>query len=163
VVLQGGLSNQSFQREDLFDQPGLPLSEKVDLGGGYIKGGGNFNITETQNVFFNAGYISRQPNFDAVFPNYANVTNPDLQNEEIVSLEFGYGYVGSNFDVSVNAYSTVWGNRFISRGFVNSNGEEGTAQFRDIDVRHGGLEVEAIYRSINSLKLTVMVSACDWR
>ena len=163
VVLQGGLSNQSFQREDLFDQPGLPLSEKVDLGGGYIKGGGNFNITETQNVFFNAGYISRQPNFDAVFPNYANVTNPDLQNEEIVSLEFGYGYVGSNFDVSVNAYSTVWGNRFISRGFVNSNGEEGTAQFRDIDVRHGGLEVEANYRPINPLKLTAMVSAGDWR
>jgi hypothetical protein len=38
-------------------------------GGGYVKGGANFNIDEKSNVFFNTGFISRQPLFDAVFPN----------------------------------------------------------------------------------------------
>lgn len=163
VVIQGGLSNQSFQREDSFDQPGLPLSEKVNQGGGYVKGGANYNFTERQNVFFNTGFISRQPNFDAVFPNYANVVNPDLQNEEITSVEFGYGYFGSKFTLNVNAYSTVWGNRFISRSFTIDGGETGTAQFKDVDVRHSGVEVETTYQPINILKLKGMVSVGDWR
>ena len=163
AVVQVGFSNQSFQREDLFDQPTLPLSEEVNQGGGYVKGGANYNINDRQNVFFNAGFISRQPNFDAVFPNYANLVNPDLQNEEITSLELGYGYLGSNFTLNVNAYSTVWGNRFISRGFRTVDGTDGTAQFRDIDVLHNGVEVETTYRPFNTLKLTGMVSVGDWR
>ena len=43
------------------------------------------------------GFISRQPNFDGVFPNYKNNVNPDLQNEEITSVELGYGFVSNNF------------------------------------------------------------------
>ena len=163
AVLQGGLSNQTFQREDLFDQPGLPLSEEKTIGGGYVKGGANFNINDEQNVFFNAGYISRQPQFDAVFPNFANVVNDDLQNEEITSIELGYGFLGTDFTLNVNAYSTVWGNRFVSRALNNAQGDQGTAQFRDIDVRHNGIEVESTYRPVNTLKLTGMVSVGDWR
>ena len=39
------------------------------------------------NVFVNAGMISRQPNFDAVFPSYANNINDELENEEITLIE----------------------------------------------------------------------------
>ena len=163
AVVQMGLSNQSFQREDLFDQPGLPLSEKVNVGGGYVKGGANYNISEKSNVFANAGFISRQPNFDAVFPNFANKVNPNLQNEEITSIELGYGYVSSKLTANVNLYNTIWGNRFISRGITNLQGVDGTAQFKDIDVRHSGVEVEATYRPTNSLKLNGMLSVGDWR
>ena len=70
-----------------------------NVGGGYVKGGANYNINDSHNVFFNAGFISRQPNFDGVFPNYANNVNPDLQNEEITSVELGYGFIGNNFRV----------------------------------------------------------------
>ena len=62
-VLQGGLSNQAFQRIDYFDQPGNPESDVQNQGGGYLKGGANYNIDEKSNVFFNAGLISRQPSF----------------------------------------------------------------------------------------------------
>jgi hypothetical protein len=51
AVVQAGVSNQSFQREDLFDQPTLPLSEEVNQGGGYVKGGANYNINdETERI-----------------------------------------------------------------------------------------------------------------
>ena len=163
AVLQGGLSNQSFQREDFFDQPALPISEKANVGGGYLKGGANYNIDEHSNVFFNTGYISRQPQFDAVFPNYANIVNDDLQNEVIKSLELGYGYIGNDLTVNVNAYSTTWGNRFITRSLFNAQGDQGYAQFRDIDVRHNGVELEATYRPTTKLKIQGMVSAGDWR
>jgi outer membrane cobalamin receptor len=163
AVIQGGLSNQSFQREDFFDQPTQPISETQNQLGGYVKGGANFNIDEKSNIFFNTGFISRQPLFDAVFPNFSNNINPDLQNEEIRSLELGYGFNGRKFNLNVNAYSTTWGNRFITRSLQNQQGVDGFAQFKDIDVRHNGVEVEGTYRATNKLKLQGMLSIGDWR
>ena len=163
AVVQAGVSNQSFQRIDYFDQANNPVSEVSSLLGGYAKGGANYNIDDQSNVFANAGYISRQPNFDGVFPGYANDINPNLQNEEILSFELGYGYRTSNLVLNVNAYATNWGNRFISRSLLNANGTEGTAQFRDIDVQHNGIELEATYFASNNLTVKTMLSLGDWR
>ena len=163
VVLQGGLSNQSFQREDFFDVPSEPISQVANLLGGYLKGGANYNVTDVSNFFFNAGYISRQPQFGAVFPNYSNTINEDLENEEIRSFEVGYGYTTNDLRINVNAYSTTWGNRFQTVSLSNANGVDGTAQFRDIDVRHNGIEVETDYRASDKLRLKGMLSLGDWR
>jgi outer membrane cobalamin receptor len=163
AVVQAGVSNQSFQRIDYFDQVGNPESEVQNQLGGYIKGGANYNIDEKSNVFFNTGFISRQPLFDAVFPNYANEINPDLQNEEIRSLELGYGFVGRDLTLNVNAYTTTWGNRFVTRSLTNQQGVDGFAQFRDIDVVHNGIEVEGRYAVSNNTKLRGMLSMGDWR
>ena len=163
AVLQAGLSNQSFQREDFFDQPDLPKSTKKNLEGGYIKGGANYNIDSKSNVFFNAGYISRQPNFDAVFPNFANIVNPDLQNEEITSFELGYGFRGNKLSADINLYSTKWGNRFVSRGILIDGGVEGTAQFNNVNELHNGIEAEIKYRPLDNLRLRGMLSIGDWK
>jgi outer membrane cobalamin receptor len=162
-VIQAGISNQSFQREDYFDQPANPISDTKNMTGGYVKGGANFNFTETSNVFFNAGFISRQPLFDAVFPNFANNISPDVQNEKITSIELGYGFIGKKLTVNLNAYATSWGNRFITRSVFNTQGDQGTAQFKDIDVQHNGIELEATYRPMTKLKLQLMGSLGDWR
>ena len=163
AVLQAGLSNQSFQREDFFDQPALPISDTHNQGGGYLKGGANYNLNQQSNVFFNVGVISRQPQFDAVFPNYANVVNEDLQNEEIRSVELGYGFIGKKLSFNVNAYSTSWGNRFITTSLFGAQGDQGTAQFRNIDVQHNGVEFEGTYRPTSNLKFRGMLSVGDWR
>ena len=163
AVLQVGLSNQSFQREDFFDQPSLPISDTQNQGGGYIKGGANLNLNEVSNVFFNVGRISRQPQFGAVFPNYGNIINDDIQNEEITSVELGYGFVGEKLSFNVNAYATTWGNRFITTSLFGAQGDQGTAQFRDIDVQHNGIEFEGTYRPTSNLKFRGMLSVGDWR
>tara|TARA_R110001592_G_scaffold215548_5_gene468904 strand:- start:4732 stop:7443 length:2712 start_codon:yes stop_codon:yes gene_type:complete len=163
AVLQGGLSNQSFQREDLFDQPANPVSDTQNQRGGYIKGGANYNFNEVSNVFFNVGKISRQPQFGAVFPNYGNDINPDLQNEEIQSVELGYGFTSSKLDFNVNVYSTSWGNRFVTRSLSNQQGVDGSAQFRNVDVQHNGFEFEGKYRASDKLTFKGMLSIGDWR
>lgn len=163
VVLQAGVSNQSFQREDYFAQPANPISDTQNSLGGYVKGGANYNMNDASNFFFNAGFISRQAQFGAVFPNYANTINEDLENEEIVSFEAGYGYTSNNLRINVNAYSTTWGNRFQTVSLSNAQGVDGTAQFRDIDVRHNGLEIEADYFATDKLRLKAMTSFGDWR
>ena len=163
VVLQAGLSNQSFQREDYFDQPSNPISETANLLGGYLKGGANYNATEKSNFFMNAGFISRQAQFGAVFPSYANDVNTEIENEEIRSIEFGYGYTSNNLRINVNAYSTSWGNRFQTVSLSNANGVDGTAQFKNIDVQHNGIEFEADYMATDKLRLKAMTSLGDWR
>ena len=163
AVVQAGLSNQAFQRIDYFDQVGNPESEVQNQGGGYIKGGANFNIDEKQNVFFNTGFISRQPQFGAVFPNFANEINPDLQNEEITSFELGYGFAANDFSFNINAYTTTWGNRFVQRNLSNQQGVDGSAQFKNIDVVHNGIEFEGKYRLSNATKFKGMLSIGDWR
>ena len=161
AVLQAGASNQQFQREDRFNNTDNPISDKANLGGGYLKGGINYNFSEKSNVFVNAGFIDRQPLFDAVFPNYGNDINDDLQNERIESLEIGYGYTGKRLKLSVNAYNTNWGNRFVSRSLSNQQGVDGSAQFRNIDVTHRGIEAEATY-VVGGTKLRGMLSLGDW-
>lgn len=163
AVIQGGVSNQSYQREDFFDQPGNALSKKKNVLGGYVKGGANYNINSQHNVFANAGFISRQPLFDAVFPDFQNDINPDLQNEVITSIELGYGYTSYAFDLSLNLYSTVWANRFIEESFPNEEGTFGTAQFDDVDELHNGIEVETTVRPMDNLKLEGMLSIGDWK
>ena len=162
-VIQAGTSAQTYQRVDYFAQVGNPESKEKTVNGGYIKGGANYNFNERSNAFFNIGRIARQPNFDAIFPNFANNINPDIQNEEISSIEIGYGYIGESLKVNINAYSTNWGNRFISRGFSNAQGQDGTAQFKDIDVSHKGVEVEADWRPNNISRVRGMLSIGDWR
>jgi outer membrane cobalamin receptor len=162
AVVQVGLSNQQFQREDRFNNVDNPISDKANLGGGYLKGGINYNFTEKSNVFVNAGFIDRQPLFNAVFPNYANDVNPDLQNERIESFEIGYGYIGNGLKLNINAYNTNWGNRFVTRSLSNQQGVDGTAQFKNIDVTHKGIEFEGTY-TLGSTKLKGMLSVGDWR
>ena len=163
AVVQAGLSNQAFQRIDYFDQPNNPESDVSNVGGGYIKGGANYNINEQSNVFFNTGYISRQPQFGAVFPNYGNDISGDLQNEEITSFEVGYGFIGKDLSFNVNAYSTSWGNRFATRSLSNQQGVDGSAQFKNIDVIHNGIEFEGKYRLSDATKFRGMLSVGDWR
>jgi outer membrane receptor protein involved in Fe transport len=161
-VIQVGISRQTYQREDYFANTDNPISDVAALDGGYVKGGANYNVDEKNNVFFNAGYISRQPLFDAVFPGFGNTINEDLENEKITSIEAGYGFTGRDLQVNVNAYSTVWGNRFVSQTFAIGE-DDFSAQFRDIDVRHQGVELEATYRATRKLKLEGMVSVGDWK
>lgn len=163
AVVQGGLSNQYYQRLDYFDQPNLPESDVSPVPGGYVKGGVNYNIDEKSNVFFNTGLISRQPNFDAVFPNYANIINEDLENEKISSFELGYGFIGDDLTMNVNLYNTNWGNRFFSTSVAVNDSIFGSAQFSGIDVVHKGIEFEGTYRPTNNLKVTGMASIGDWR
>ena len=161
AVLQAGLSNQQFQREDRFANIDNPISDKANLGGGYLKGGINYNFNAKSNVFVNAGFIDRQPLFDAVFPNYGNDINPDLQNERIESFEIGYGFIGKKLKFNINAYNTNWGNRFVSRSLSNQQGVDGFAQFRNIDVTHKGIEGEGTYQ-VGKTKIRGMFSIGDW-
>src|SRR5690606_41953959 len=78
AFFQGGVSNQGFKRIDYFnylDSDSEQETDWVNIVGGNIKGGLNYNIDEKHNVFANAGYYLKQPIFDAIFLNFVNDVN----------------------------------------------------------------------------------------
>ncbi|WBX76858.1 TonB-dependent receptor [Tenacibaculum ovolyticum] len=163
AVLQAGLSNQKYQRIDYFGYTEANAeSKKKDILGGYVKGGVNYNINEAHNVFANAGFIKRQPKFDAVFPNFKNNVNENLKNETISSFELGYGFKSEFINANVNLYRTSWKDRWLSRGVDLGAGVSGTANFEGIEQLHSGAELELNARPIEKLKIKGSLSYGDW-
>lgn len=156
AFLQAGISQQGFQRVDYFNLlVGSQKSGFENIMGGNIKGGMNYNINESHNVFGNAGYYSKQPFFNAVYPSFnTNTVNVGLTNEKILGLELGYGYRGENFNLKANLYRTSWKDRFQRSG---SNTPGNFVDFSGITQVHTGIELEGTLR-FGNLTLTGMSS-----
>ncbi len=165
AVLQAGISNQSYQRVDYFDSPTNVESDVKNMTGGYIKGGANYNFNDVSNVFFNAGFIKRQPLFDGIFPNFANAINPNAQNETVTSIELGYGFKKDGVRINVNLYSTLWSDRVETRGINDyfGAGQDGVALWENVSQRHEGIEIEGFFDITDNLRLTAMASVNNWR
>ena len=162
AFMQGSFSNQGFQRVEYFNElPEDQKSDKKNLAGGNIKGGLNYNINENHNVFFNSGYYSKQPMFDAVFINFGNNVNPDLQNEKIIGFELGYGFRSSSFSANANVYRTSWEDRFETSS-VTIGDFRGTANYQGVKQVHTGLEIDFVWRALDNLKINGMASFGNW-
>lgn len=171
TFFQGALSNQSYQREGRFDDPGT--SEKLNKVGYNLKGGVAYKLNENNTMFLNAGHYSRQPFLDNTFVNIRSsneLIQPEVDNEEITSFEAGYVYSNNDIRVNFNAYVTDWDNRTILSSDIDDNGtpdddsddinlnvfQRGVRQY------HSGAELDFNYRATNWLTLTGYVSAGSW-
>ena len=166
VFVQGSGSTKGFQREEFYlYSSGDPMqySEKVNMAGGTIKAGANWNIDAKNNIFGNAGFFSKQPNLNAVFQNYDQTPTPDSQllNEKIVGLELGYGYRSKSFDFNINLYSTTWTDRFLFRS-VTINGERGEANFTGVKQVHTGFEFDGVWEISPFVELSGMFTIGDY-
>jgi hypothetical protein len=166
AFLQGAVSNQSFQRVDRFvylNSDALQTSEKVSYLGGNVKGGVNYNINDNHNVFANAGYYSRQPFLNAIFPNNNNVKQGNLKNEIIIGAELGYGFRSEKFQANVNIYRTEWSDRFLRTGPSNTTtNPNGYVNFNGVTQLHQGVELDFTFKPIEKLKINGMFSYGDW-
>jgi iron complex outermembrane recepter protein len=164
ITLNG--SNTGYDRVDYFNNLDSDPNQRVgtfNFFGYGIKGGANYNFTETQNLFVNIGYFEKAPNFDAVFPNFTNETvNEDATNQKIFSMEIGYGIRTQNFTANINFYRTEWLDRTYTDFFRGPNGEDLVANILGVDALHQGVEIDARWRAHSRLSLTGMLSIGDW-
>ena len=177
AFIQGATSMQSYQRIDNFMKPGtLAIAGRPETAmstetgfknimGYNIKGGLNYNINEHHNVFANIGYYSKQPLFDAVYPNYKNYVNPSLTNEKIFGIELGYGFKSQYVNATVNAYHTSWKDRYLRKAnnlTVGRNTIRAFANILGIEEIHRGIEVEANAKINDYVKVNGSLSLGDW-
>lgn len=164
VFAAGSFSNVSNKRIEYF---GLTVEEgqETDWASYFAfsgKGGANYNLTDNHNVFVNAGYFERQPDFDAVYINYGNNLNPDAENEKILSFELGYGFRSTILNGNINLYNTQWNDKTFTPSFRQPDGEYYTANMLGVDALHQGIELDFELTPIRNLKITGMASFGNW-
>ncbi len=174
AFIQGAVSQQGFKRNDYFKylaSDALYSTSYKNILGGNVKGGVNYNIGAHHNVFANAGYYSKQPFFNAVYPVNTSMLNKDLTNEKIMGIEAGYGFRSSVFNANVNIYRTTWNDRFVnsSTALVDPDGLASTnnsvrafAFMSGVNQIHQGAELDFTVKPTRKLVINGMFSFGDW-
>ena len=160
------ISNTGYSRVDYFNYLDSDPTQKVGsysfLGYG-LKGGANYNLTSSHNVFANVGYFEKAPGFDAVFPNFTNDDpNADAVNQKIMSFELGYGLKKPQYNLNVNIYRTQWKDRTFTDSFQGQDDEDLIANILGVNALHQGIELDGVWRINRKLTLTGMASIGDW-
>ncbi|QOG03377.1 TonB-dependent receptor domain-containing protein [Flavobacterium sp. MDT1-60] len=166
AFVQGALSQQGFKRVDYFKYlSSNPLSSTgyENILGGNVKGGVNYNINEHHNVYVNSGYYSKQPFFNAVYPNNASLVNGNLTNEKIFGVEAGYGFRSRIFTANVDIYRTSWKDRYQRSNDGDVTNPGGYYDFAGITEIHSGIEFAGTAKVLPNLTLTGMFSVGDWQ
>ncbi|WP_456313460.1 TonB-dependent receptor [Pseudomonas shirazensis] len=166
AFIQGAISQQGFKRVDYFkylSSAELSSTDYENILGGNVKGGINYNINEHHNVFVNSGYYSKQPFFNAVYPNNASLVNGNLTNEKIFGIEAGYGLRTGIFTANLNVYRTSWKDRYQRSNDGSTDNPGGYYDFAGITEIHSGIEFDATAKVLSNLTLTGMFSVGDWQ
>lgn len=169
TFISGSVSNTSYWRYDRFYYEGSARQSKTTSFVGYtLKGGSNYNIDESQNVFANIGLISRAPFFSggAFLQSTTNNTlNPNAINEKCFSMELGYGFRSKYLTANINAYRTQWLNKttVFSKQPDQLYPTGLVINVEGANALHQGIELDMVSRPLKNLELTGMISLGDWR
>ncbi|MBO4954988.1 MAG: carboxypeptidase-like regulatory domain-containing protein [Muribaculaceae bacterium] len=173
LVLSGAINANSYWRKDYYYYDAAhSRSATKTYWGGTIKGGANYNIDAHNNVFFNAGYISRAPFFSyGVFlsAQRSNIVNPDARNEKCYSFELGYGYHSPVLAIDLNGYYTKWLDKTMTKGdqIDPAKAKDGSTYYyfamSGVDARHMGIELALKYKPVRWFEFDAMFSIADWQ
>ncbi|QVY64282.1 carboxypeptidase-like regulatory domain-containing protein [Polaribacter sp. Q13] len=169
LFLSPSISNTRYGRSSFLDDSSNPngnVSDNVNFLGFGTKGGANYNLDDTNNVFANIGYFSNAPFLTGgVFVDKESVDfNEDATNEKVFSAEIGYGYRSDKFSANVNLYRTSWLDKSIAPSIQDPDnvGQYLNTNITGLDALHQGVEIDFIYKFSDKLKLNGMLSLGDW-
>ena len=177
AFIQGAISQQRYKREDDFiyntvTEAALASTPYENILGGNVKGGANYNINEHHNVYANAGYYSKQPFFNSVYPNNKSQVNPNLTNEKILGLEAGYGFRSRKFNANINIYNTNWDDRYLKGNALPASAATPTTpaiaagttytELVGLNEVHSGIEFEGNAPITDKLRINAMFSYGIW-
>ena len=166
AFVNGSFSYTSYWRVDRFyyDEE-HQRSETIGFAGGTIKGGVNYRFLKYNNVFVNAGFISRAPKFNGAFmtSNTSHAFNANAANEKIASVEIGYGFQNQWVNIQANGYYTRWMDKTMSKSTTLSDQSNGYINMNGVGAQHMGLEFEIKARPAKWVEMNAMLSLGDWR
>lgn len=175
AYVQGSVSTQSHVRVDRYQYDEANEESETITNPGYnVKGGVNYNINESNSIFANAGYYSRQPYHDNLYLNFGNNVNEVASNEDVVGLEIGYKLRTDLFDLNLNLYRTAWNNRVETRtindgdtitladGSLYPFPNGGFTNQSNINQLHQGVELDARVRATRGLTIKAYASIGNW-
>ena len=143
-------------------------SDILTFAGGTVKAGANYNINSNNNIFLNAGYISRAPKFSYgafMSAGTSNAINTNAKNEQVASVEIGYGFHNEYINLQINGYFTEWIDKTMTKSSTLSDPAqtEYYMNMTGVNARHMGLELELKARPTKWLDINAMLSVGDWQ
>ena len=160
AFISGTASNSYYRRTDYFsylDDDPEQQTDWVDFFAWSLKGGANYNISASHNVFANAGYFTRAPFFRWAFVGFTNEINEDVKHERVFSSEVGYGYRSSLLAANLILYRTEW----VDKALVRRVGDA-TANITGLNALHQGIEFDFTAKPTKKLEIRGMFSYGDW-
>jgi hypothetical protein len=130
-----------------------------------VKGGANYNINSSNNVYMNLGYLSKAPRFNNVFNNN-NQEVLDAKNETVQAFEIGYNFNSKSVVLNVNGYVTKWNNRPLDNTPTYTDPKTQDTygyNVNGINALHMGVEIEFGWKPIPSLQWDRVFAWGDWR
>ena len=138
-------------------------AENKGLPGYQVKGGFTYKFTPKFNAYLNAGYIAKNPIFDAAI-NDADGTTYEPLNEKFLTYEAGFSYRPSrNSVLNISYYNTDWTDRTLSRSRTDLAGNETLIFISGLDQTHSGLEIEGSYAFGKVLRIDGGLSFANWQ
>lgn len=141
-------------------------SDIIGFTGGAIRAGTNYNINSKQNIYANAGFLSRPPIFKSgafMSANTSNVINTEAHNEKALSVELGYGIHNKWIDLNLCGYATKWIDKSMTKKGKMINKKQYYMNMVGVDALHTGLELEAKILPTKWIEISTMLSIGDWR
>ena len=166
AFINGSLSFNHNWRTDRYYYNNVTARDSVVRVSGTIKGGLNYKFAKWHNVFINAGYISRAPKYQNIYMSVStsNAINNQARNEQIASVEIGYGFENQYASIHVNGYFTEWMDKAMTKyGTLNDQVTNYYLNMTGVGARHMGLEFEAKARPTKWLEISAMVSLGNWK
>ncbi len=166
ATLSAGFNQNLYQREDRYNYPSQPASQKISRPGGELKAGAVYRMNAQNSVFINMGYISRAPYHKFVFPNYNNNPAKDLKNENILSAETGIGGIVGDFKYKLSIYSINWYDKsLLSNEYLLIDNRTTTrAMVSGLGARHKGIEATLQYLfEPAEISLGFAISSGNWK
>lgn len=166
AFINGSLFFNHNWRTDRMYYDNVTARDSILRIGGTIKGGVNYKFAKYHNVFVNAGYISRAPKYQAIYmnANVSNAINNQARNEQIASVEVGYGFANQYVSVNANAYFTEWMDKSMTKyGTIGQEQSPFYMNMTGVAARHMGLEFEIKARPAKWVELNAMLSLGNWK
>jgi len=166
AFINGSLSFNHNWRTDRYYYNNVTARDSVARVSGTIKGGVNYKFAKWHNVFINAGYISRAPKYQNIYMSVStsNAINNQARNEQIASVEVGYGFENQYASIHFNGYFTEWMDKAMTKyGTLNDQVTNYYLNMTGVGAQHMGLELEAKVRPTKWLELSAMVSLGNWK
>ncbi|MBI9067730.1 MAG: carboxypeptidase-like regulatory domain-containing protein [Salinivirgaceae bacterium] len=148
-----------YMKKSIFDQV---QSDWKNTPSFTIKGGANYNMNETMNVFVNLGYLSKVRPFKYFYREFSTDFVENTDNEKVKAIELGYSFHSSKISANVNGYYTRWENKPVNPIRAKADGEDVEGIIPGMDARHTGVELDFAYNVLHNLKVQGIVSLGDW-
>lgn len=163
-----GYSVIKYNYTDHFNKgpDGNKLNLVTDYIGGYqVKGGASFRVSQTVDVFANAGYVNKVPIFDQVISDARGIFVEDRKNEKFIHIEGGLNWLGleGTLNLKSNVYMTRWADRASTVPYRVADGSEALLTLNGISSNHMGVELEAAYQPIRFFRFDMGASFGNWK